>query len=175
MVGSILDVVEKEYSTISKAANEFLPTLTGKDIKTDISLAGEMAGLKLLRATGFDHSKIEAGTAILGVIPDEALDLMSSFLSGWANSNALADGEMEEGDLPEDVTPYLPEVVTYEAAFDQICRQNNIHAELVPFVAASAALKLVASGKKLNVLDSQIGLSMVMYHIISGSKTVPNH
>lgn len=151
MPESILSRVQKEYPRIDKAASQFVPMLTGADIKKDITLAAEMAGLKLLRATAFDYSKIDAGTIILGVILDEALDEMLNFVTGWAHINLRIKGESLDFKLPAEVSEYLADLVDYEISFDRICQQNKIEGKLIPFVAAVAALKLVAAGKALKL------------------------
>ncbi len=170
----ILKSVQKDYPVINKTAGEFLYKLSGNNIKKDVILAAEMSGLKLLRAANVDVSKMTPGVILLGAIPDETYDLMQRFVFEWAMSNWINPLNLGKVKIPDDVTNYLPEVVQLETSFENICQQNAIKVEYYPFVAASSALKLVAAGKKMKLLDARIGLAMTMYHIISGSKTVPN-
>jgi hypothetical protein len=170
---SILDSVQKDYPSIDKAAGEFLHKLSGNNIKRDIMLAAEMAGLKLLRAANVDLSKVGEGTIVLGAIPDEIYEQIQRFIFGWALSNGIDPRDIGKVQLANDMTGYLPEITKLEKVFHNICKQNNIKEELYPFVAASSALKLVLAGEKLKLLDAKTGLTMTMYHIISGSKTAP--
>ena len=168
----ILNAVEKEYPIINQAANDFLNELSGNDIMRDIALAAEMAGLKLLRAADINLSGLSPGQIILGAIDDSTFEQINRFVFGWALSNGL-DPTIQEANIPKHAKNYLPEVVQLEPAFDKICERNGIKSELVPFVAITAALKLVFAGQKLGLLDASTGLAMVLYHIIAGSKTVP--
>jgi hypothetical protein len=170
----ILKSVQKDYAIINKAAGEFLYKLSGNNIKKDITLAAEMSGLKLLRTSKVDLSQVAPGVILLGAIPDETYKIMDRFIMGWAVSNWINPLGVGKVNIPDDVKDYLPEVTQLEIPFADICEQNSINNEYYPFVAASAALKLVLAGKKMKLLDAKIGLAMVMYHIISGSKTVPN-
>ncbi len=172
MADDLLRSIQKDYAIIDKVANEFLPKLTGSDIRKDIMLAAEMCGLKLIRASKVDLSKIPAGTPVLGLVPDETYDTLEHFIMSWAQSNGLPP-DSTSSDIPKDSMAYLPEVVQYESAFDTLCKQNGIDAKYVTFMAATAALKLVAAGAKLKLVDASAGLSTIIYHIIAGSKTVP--
>jgi hypothetical protein len=170
---NILESIQKDYPAIDKTAGEFLQKLSGNNIKRDIALAAQMAGLKLLRATKVDLSQLSPGNIILGAIPDEVYDQIQRFIFGWALSNDIDPRNIGKVKLADDIENYLPEITQLEDSFHDICKQNNIKDEYYPFVAASAALKLVIAGENLELLDAKTGLSMTMYHIISGSKTVP--
>jgi len=171
---TILESIEKDYSRISEAAGKFLHRLTCNNIQKDIMLSAELSGLKLLRAnSAVDLSKIEPGVILLGAVPDEFYDLMEKFIMGWAVTNELEISDLHTQKLPADALKYLPEVSQYEGPFNEICEENKIELEYHPYVAACSALKLVAAGKQLNLLDPRAGLAMTMYHIIAASKTVP--
>jgi hypothetical protein len=77
---TILDSVQEDYATIDKAAGEFLHDLSGNDIKRDIALAAEMAGLQLLRAADIDLSDLSSGVILLGAIPDRVYDQVQRFI-----------------------------------------------------------------------------------------------
>jgi hypothetical protein len=171
MPDDLLQSIQKDYALIDKVANEFLPMLTGSDIKKDIMLAAEMCGLKLVRASKVDLSKIPAGTPVLGLVPDETYDTLETFILSWAHSNSLTP--RAAADIPKDDMAYLPELTAYETSFDDLCKQNSIDARYVPFVAATTALKLLAAGEKMKSIDTSLGVTTIIFHIIAGSKTVP--
>jgi hypothetical protein len=76
-------------------------------------------------------------------------------------------------ELADEDKNYYSEIVQLEEAFDELCQQNNLYPEHCPFAAISAALKLVHVGKNMNLLDENIGRALILYHIVSGSKTIP--
>jgi len=82
-------LLEKEYSKIHQAANDFLLQLPRDNIKCAISLAAALAGLKLLRANNVDLAKYKAGHVILGAVPDETYKQVQRFMFSWALSNGL--------------------------------------------------------------------------------------
>jgi hypothetical protein len=147
--------------------------LTNTNIKKDIALSASMAGLMLLRATGADLSKFDPGNILLGAVPDHVYDEMQRFVVGWIISNNLDPRDIGKVQIPDDAKDYLPEIANLEHTFYDICKRNGIKVEYYPFVAASAALKLVAAGEKLGLLDAKTGQAIMIYHVLSGSKTVP--
>jgi hypothetical protein len=171
---TILDSIEKDYPRIDAAAGKFLYKLTGDNIQKDIILAAGLSGLKLLRAnTQHDLSKIEPGVVLLGAVPDEDYELMERFIRGWAYSNGLDINNPFKEKLSSEASKYLPEVSQYEGPFDEICKTFGIDVAYHPYVAACAAMKLIAAGKKMKLLAPEVGLAMTMYHMIAASKTVP--
>jgi hypothetical protein len=170
---AILEDVKRDYPTIHGAASAFLSKLTGTDIKKDIALAAEMSGLALLRASTVDLKQIAPGTVVLGAVSDDAFDTLSRFLMGFAISNGLNAKNLKPVALPDDAKVYSKDLTRFEQPFHEVCKQHGIEAKYFPFVAAATAGKLVLAGNQMRLLDASVGLSMVMYHIIAGSKTVP--
>lgn len=171
---SILAAIEKDYPIIHKAAGEFIKKLTGTNIKKDIALAAGVGGLTLLRARGIDFSKLNpAGSILLGAVPDQVYDEMQRFIYGWIISNGLKVADVNQTQIPDDAKSYNPEIAALEKQLREICLWDNIKVEHIPFVAVSAALMLVATGQKLGLLDAGTGQMIVIYHMISGSKTIP--
>jgi hypothetical protein len=168
-----LDSIQKNYPAISKAAGEFLSKLSGTGVARDIALASEMAGLMLLRASSADLSQIPSGMGILGAVPDEAAQTLTRFVVGFAVINGLDPKTMDFTAIPADVKHYLPELTRFEKMFYEICAKHQIEREFFPFTAAAAAGKLVLAGKQLGLLDANVGLAMLLFHIAAGNKTVP--
>jgi ABC-type antimicrobial peptide transport system ATPase subunit len=169
----ILDSVQKDFSIIDKAAKEFVQMLLDDDVRKSIALSAEMSGLKLLRASKVDFSKLESGAVLLGAIPDETYDLMQRFIFGWARTNGISTFSFIKPKIPNDIMNYFPEVTQFENQFMDICKNNAVKAKYHPFVAATSALRFVDAGKHFKFLEPKTGLAITMYHIISGSKTVP--
>lgn len=170
---TLLKSIEKDFAVINKAAADFLPKLSGTDIKKDIVLSAELAGLMLLRASNVDFLELDSGNVVLGAVADETYKQIQRFIYGWSQSNGLDPREVGKEEIPDDYKEYIPAITQLEQPFYEICKQNNIGAEYYPFVAVLSALKLVLAGRNLKLLDPKTGLAMVFYHIISGSKTVP--
>jgi hypothetical protein len=170
---NILESVQKNYPAINNAAGEFLTKLTGVDIKKDIILAAEMAGLMLLRASPANQKQIGPGTVVLGAVPDEQYQTMNHFVFSFAASNRLNPKEMDISAIPADAKNYLPELTRFEKPFYEVCNKHGIENALFPFTAAAAAGKLVLAGNELKLLEPKVGLAILVFHIIAGSKTFP--
>lgn len=172
----MLASIQKDYAIIDKAAGEFLGNLTGTNIAKDITLAAEMGGLTLLRASKADLSKYKGGNVLLGAIPDETYEQIDRFIAGWAATNGLDTTEIKKEDFSNSLkehSEYFPQLTKYENGFYEICRVNGIKTEYFPYVAISAAMRLVLAGDKMKLLNGKIGRAIVHYHVICGSKTVP--
>jgi len=171
---AILQSVQANYPAIDKAAGVFLQKLTGTDISRDITLAAEMSGLALLRQGTADVSKMPPGMAVLGAVPDDALETLQKFVVGWAASNRIDFRMANPAGLPKDKTAYLPELTKFELPFRTICLEQGIAPGLIPFVAATSALKLVLAGNQLKLIDISTALAIVMFHVVAGAKMVPH-
>jgi hypothetical protein len=169
----ILNSVQKNFAAIHIASGEYLTKLTCKDFKKDLSLAAEMAGLMLLRASPANDLKIASGTAILGAIPDDVSITLTRFVFGYAQSNGLNPGDLNIAGIPADAKNYLPELTQFEQPLYDVCQKHGIEKDLFPFTAAASAGKLVLAGDKLGLLKANIGLALLLYHIAAGSKTFP--
>lgn len=145
--------------------------LATHNIQADIITGAELAGLMLLRESKADLANLDPGSVILGATPDEVQERIQKFVLGWAISNGLESPK--EFSIPEDAKNYNPRVADLEAPLAQICKRNEVKTEYFPFVAATAAMRLVQAGKKTKVLDPIQGVCIVSYHLIAGSKTVP--
>lgn len=169
---TLMKSIEKDFPQINKAAGDFLLQLSGTDIYRNILLSAEIAGLSLLRASNVDIARHEAGSLLLGAIADDTYEQIQRFMIGWSLSNGLNPCDIGKEDIPDELIDYVPTLAQLEAPFYEVCAQNNLREEYYPFVATLAALKLVLAGEKQKLLASKTGLSLVYYHVISGSKTV---
>jgi hypothetical protein len=88
-----LDNLPKHFPAVHAAANELMLVITNGDIRRDIILSAELAGLMMLRQgainQAIDLSKFPAGAAVLGTVPDEMGSAMMSFVLGFARQNGL--------------------------------------------------------------------------------------
>lgn len=165
-------LIEEEFGKINQAARDSLLKLPDDNIKKAIALSAEMAGLKLLRATGIDLSEFEPGSMVLGAVSDEIYQYIQRFIINWMHSNGL-DLVTDRVEIPAGDKKYYPEVVQLEKSFDEICEQNNLYPEHFSYAAISAALKLLLAGKNMGLLDEKTGRTLILYHIVLGGKTVP--
>jgi hypothetical protein len=161
------------HPAINKAAGDFLSKLPGTDLKKDLTLAAEMAGLMLYRASPANQMKIPPGTPVLGAIPDDAGAALVSFVLAIAPANGLTRKDIDMAVLPAGNKEYLPELTQFEQPFYDACHANKIDRELFPFVAAAAAVKLILAGIQLKLLDPKLALATALFHIVAGSKTAP--
>lgn len=70
--GELFRHLQEVYPTLNEAAGDLLQILSDKDFKGDLTLAAQMAGLKMLRSSGVDLGRHTPGHILLGAIPDEA-------------------------------------------------------------------------------------------------------
>jgi hypothetical protein len=161
------------YPRLNQAAGDFLRLLSDTDFKGDLALAAEMAGLKLLRNSGVDLGRHTPGNILLGAIPDEDYKQMQRFILSWSLGNGLPAAGFGQIPIPDEDKAYRPQVSRLEAGFDAVCRTHGLAAEDTPYAAVLAALKLVSAGKKLQLIDPLAGQYMLYFHLVSGSKMVP--
>jgi hypothetical protein len=172
MPTDVLETVRENFVSIDKAAEEFLVKLTLKGIRADIILAAEMAGLMLLRSSGVDLQKLRPGAELKGAVSQEVAERVTRFVLDWSKSNRLSDG-VQMVLIPGGYKKYRRDVGKFENSLYAACRANAIKREHLPFVAATAALKLVVAGVKLHAFGAEEGLGLVIFHVEVGSKTVP--
>jgi hypothetical protein len=156
-----------------RAAGDFLRRLPGADLKADLKMAAEMAGLKMLRSSGADLGRHTPGHMLLGAIPDQAYEQMQRFLLAWSLGNGLPAAGFGEVQIPDQDKAYLPGVARLEPDFDAICQGHGLKPADHPYAAALAALKLAADGKQSQRLDGRAGQYMIYFHLLTASKTVP--
>ena len=169
----ILDSVAKDFAIIDKAAQEFYQMILDDDVRNSIALAAEMAGLKLLRASSVDFSKLQPGAVLLGAIPDATYGTMESFIMGWAKINHISTFTLFKPKIPAHMLSYNPQVTQFEDQFATVCNSASVPAEYYPFVATTTALRFIYAAKGLGYLNPKLGIAILMYHINSASKTVP--
>lgn len=165
--------LETIFPVLNQAAGDFLGLLSNTDFKGDLTLAAEMAGLKLLRNSGTDLGQHTPGHMLLGAVPDEAYVQMQRFIFTWCLSNGIPLDGFGKVQLPSEDKAYKPEVSRLEPAFDSVCQGHGLIAEDGPYAAALAALKLVAAGAQLGLMDLKTGQYMTYFHIVTASKMVP--
>jgi len=170
---SLLESIQKDFASISETAGLFLKELPGNDIKKDVILAAELAGLLLQRGSDVDLSKLEPGNVVLGAIDDETYELMHRFLFAAAQSGGLDPTGLFKPELPEDIDVYYPEITEYETRLYSICKDQDVKPEYYPFISAFTAIRLIMAGAELEIMEPGAGLAMTLYHINAGSKTVP--
>ena len=169
----ILDSVAKDFDVIDKAAKEFGQMILDDDVRKSIAMAAELAGLKLLRASKVDFSKLEPGAVLLGAISDETYQVMESFVVGWAKINHISTFMIFQPKIPNDMLAYNPQVTQFEKQFTAVCDDNAVKEEYYPFAAATTALRFVHAAKGLRFLNPKLGIALILYHLNAASKTVP--
>ncbi len=165
--------IQEIFPRLNQAAGDFLGLLSDKDFKGDLVQAAEMAGLKLLRNSGVDLRKHTPGHILLGFIPDETYNQMQHFMYSWYMSNEIPVESLGDVKLPKEDMEYIPGIILLEPAFDAVCRKHQLQPADAPYAAALAALKLVAAGSQVQLIDLKTGQYMAYFHLLSASKTVP--
>jgi hypothetical protein len=133
-----------------------------------------MAGLKLLRNSGVDLARHTPGHILLGFIPEETYNQMQHFMYSWYMSNEIPAESLHGVQLPQEDMAYVPGIILLELAFDAICRKHQLPPADAPYAAALAALKLVATGSRMQLMDLKTGQYLAYFHLLSASKTVPD-
>lgn len=171
---ALLISIQEDYALIHKVVLKFLGMLSGKNYQADIVITAELAGLLLLRATKTDLSKFSPGTPLLGAVADETYRTMNQYIFEWSACNGLeAMKTVGEIEISEEFKGYHPEVVTGEADFLKLCRENSIQEEHFPYVAVTTALMIASFAQDRGIQRGRVSVSTILYHVIVGSKTVP--
>ena len=167
------DSLPQNDALFDQAARDFLGLLSNTNLKNDIAMAAEMAGLKLLRDTRVDLSQHTPGHILLNAVSEEAFQKMQRFVFTWAWKNNLTPGHFKEVNVPDDAREYIPAISKLETPFDSICQQHGIQVDQYPYVAATAALRLAAVGEHMGLLEAGLGQTMTLHHMTVASKTIP--
>lgn len=174
--------VRRNYKEIDRLAGAFLGlfgpafTNTGNGhIETDIAGAASVAGVLVLREAVPDLDRHEAGSVILSDIGKRQGDILA-FMRDVAFSLGLEPkGSWEEG-VPPDHAPLYTTLELggrLEAGYRALCAVSPLAEAFWPHGAALAAMKLVAAGQHMKILDQSIGKSLAVSAFIAASKTVP--
>ena len=166
--------LQEVFPSLNEAAGDFLRLFSDQDFKGDLALAAEMAGLKLLRSSGVDLSRHTPGHALLGAVPDEAYKQMQRFMYSWYLSNGIPVESLHDVQLPKEDKACIPQIVLLEPAFDSICQKHGVQPADTPYAAALAAFKLVAAGRRSQLMDPREAQYLAYYHIVAASKIVPH-
>lgn len=169
--------IQEDYSAINASANAFLQKLPGTHIDTDIAGAASVAGLMVLRASGVDLSGFEPGGIVLVEWVNESGIELSNFMVQVAENMGLDPRTGWTDPLPPEHQPRMSVVEltgAMEAPFYTACQETESRPEWYPYIAALAAMKLVAAGATMDLLDAEIGKALAMTFLVAGSKTVPH-
>jgi hypothetical protein len=169
----VFDSIQLNDPAIGRAATHFLTSLAGDDIQKDLIVAAELAGLQLLRQCKVRLDHLRPGAPVFEPGPNAALAELERFVSRLAKLNGLDPNESDFATLTPEAMRYCPHLVQFEPPLRASCRLFVVPAEQRPFVAATAAIKLVVAGQRLNRLTAQQGMALVIHHVIAGAKTVP--
>ncbi|MCS6845795.1 MAG: hypothetical protein NZ528_15955 [Caldilineales bacterium] len=171
------------FPRINWAANLFLnnlgPAFTNTPdghIETDIAGAASVAGLMLLRATNVDLAKYTPGDVILADVYDGQKKLLD-FMANVGYTMGIDPTTGWSTPIPPERQPLfatLQLMQRLERPLYEACSQAGLAKDYCPYVAALAAMKLVAAGASLNLLDADVGKGLAFYYIVAGSKTVPH-
>lgn len=174
--------IAKNYETINATAKLFLenfgPAFTNTPkghIETDIAGAAIISGLMLLRASGTDLTKYQPGDGLIIDLRAEQ-DLVFRFMLGAANSMGLDYEEGWQTRIPNEHQARMKPLELerkLEPSLYKACLQTSIGKDYYPYVAALTAMKLVAAGSEMKILDLNVGKGIAMFYVILGTKVVP--
>jgi len=177
-----LSVVRQNLPAIDAAASEtitlFGPQFTGTPdghVETDIAGAASLAGLSMLRAKGFGLGSFQPGTMIFTDM-DAEMDSIWQFMVQAARDLGLDPSSGWDREVPAGHNPLfsIPDMTRKtEKDFVAICARHQLGTGFFPYVAALAALKIVASAHTRHLLDQETGKALALYYVVAGAKTVP--
>ena len=98
---------------------------------------------------------------------------MQRFMYSWYLSNGIPVEGLGDIQLPNEDKAYIPQIVLLEPVFDSICQRHGVQPADTSYAAALAAFKLVAAGRRLQLMDPWEAQYLAYYHIVSASKIVP--
>ena len=177
-----ISALRKNLPAIDAAAGEMLglfgPGFTGTQeshVETDIAAAASLAGLLMLRSKGFELSTFKPGTAIFTEL-DTEMEEIWGFMAGVCRDLGLDPSSGWTMEIPETHKPLfsIPEMTQkIEKVFLAICGRHELQPAFFPYVAAMAALKMVAKAHADHRLDQDTGKALTGYYVVAGAKTVP--
>ena len=179
-----LEGIQSNQKKLDQASSEFLqcfgPSFTNTPeghIATDIAGASSIAGLMILRSVGIDLSKHEPGTVILAEEINIKQGPVFNYVAAIGHNMGVNPQEkLSEGALEEHKPRFKTEELSkmLEKSFYRACEKHKVPSLYYPIAAALTAMKLVGAGKDMGMLDPKIGLHLVMYNVVAGSKTIPH-
>lgn len=164
---------EASTDALSLFGPKFTNTPKGH-IETDIAAAASLAGLIILRRK-VNLDKYAPGQVLLSDIHTEQ-DEISKFMTAAAMNFGLEHLTGWDKRFPECNKPlYSVQDMTQkiEEEFYLICEKHKIKKEHYPYVATLTAIRLVAAGNAMKILDQEIGKNLAAYHLIAGLRTAP--
>lgn len=177
-----LNELKQVYPELNTAAGELLaslgPSFTGTPeghIETDIAGAASVAGATLLRAVVPDLERHRAGDILLADVHDGQGQLLR-FMAAISPGMGLSPDNGWNDAVPSEHEPLLriSELVgKLQGPFEHVVAQAGVPSQFRGHVAALAAMKLVAAGHEMGLLDQRVGKALVTHYLIAGSKTVP--
>ena len=179
-----LSNLQKNFPVINQASQEamelFGPRFTnrpGGHIETDISAAASVAGLQVLRRLAPAVAALSPGQMMLYPGRAEELEIIVKFMAGVCEGLELdpkSGWNMKKPDNAHAPFYAIPEMERMvEKGFLDICHKYPLEKEYFPFVAIMVAMRLVYAGKKMQILDENIGKELALYHLYAGSTTAP--
>jgi hypothetical protein len=169
----LFDTTQVNDPAIGRAATHFLTSFAGDEIQKDLILAAELAGLQLLRQCKVRLDHLRPGAPVFDPGPNAGLAELQRFVSRLAKLNGLDPNESDFAGLTPEAMRYRSHLVQFEPPLRASCRLFAVPAEQRPYVAATAAIKLVVAGQRLNRFTSPQGIVLVIHHVLAGAKTVP--
>jgi len=176
------DELQSRLPTLEAAANALLGYLGRQfsetdagHLETDIAAAASVAGSSLLRRAVPNLSDFTPGTAILSDVHREQ-DHLFKFMAAVATSLGLSEkAPRNYGDdtRHRPLLPLIDLVARLQDPLRKVTANAGLPPELLGYVGALAAMKLVAAGKSMKMLDERVGKSIALYYVVAGSKTVP--
>lgn len=158
-----------------------LTVTRGVHIETAINLAGSLAGVSILRsavkAERIDLSNLIRTAPGSPIFIEQANTMgseVANFMIGCCKSQGIDRQTGWTQDIPEANEPQRPSVEMvrdYEKSFVDLMDEQKLVPEFRPYVAAFAAVKLVAKGAQ--VLNPDIGKAIALASMVAASKTIP--
>jgi hypothetical protein len=176
--------IQTNYPVINQASRDTMPLFgprftnrPGGHIETDISAAASVAGLQVLRRMAPAAVALKPGQMMLYPGRAEELEFIGRFMVGVCEGLELdpkSGWNMKKPEAPHAPLYSIPEMERMlEKDFLDICRRHNLGSEYYPFVAILSAMRLVAAGNKMNILNQNTGKELALFHLYSGSTTAP--
>ncbi len=176
------DELERLLPAFDAAANALLdylgPPFTGTEdghLETDIAAAAATAGSSLLRCAVPDLSVLTPGTAILADVHRGQQQLFRFMAAAGPGLGLSETPPQNHGDEPrhQPLLPLEEMVGRLQEPLRAATADAGLPLALSGYVGALAAMKLIAAGKSLELLDERVGKSIAMHYVVAGSKTVP--
>jgi hypothetical protein len=161
-------------STLLTSFGEPFTGRPGGHLETDITAAASLAGSLVFRASVTIPPGAAPGTPVIGQEGHEGAQILLGYLTNAAGQELGSEGWTRN--MPPGHEPCLgptESVSRLQAPFEEVALACGLEPRFYPFIAATAALRLILAGRDAGILDPEVGKPLALFFLRAACRTVP--